>query len=68
MIEKESDVNMENLEFIAEGKKVYVTFWLNILHIYFFILIFFSFDSDRILSFIPPFCDVNFGVFICLSD
>lgn len=43
MVEKESDVNMENLEFIAEGKKVYVTFWLNILHIYFFILIFFFF-------------------------
>lgn len=61
MIEKESDVNMENLEFIAEGSKDFVTFLLNMLQ--FSDLGFFSFNSARILSFTPPFCDTNFVAF-----
>lgn len=31
VIEKESDINMENLEFIGQGGKDYGTFLLNIL-------------------------------------
>lgn len=50
-------------EFIAEGSKDYVTLLLNVLV---FSSVIFSFSSARILSFTPPFCDVNFVVFICL--
>lgn len=64
VIEKESNVKMENLEFIAEGGKDYVTFLLNMLQ--FSGLWLFSLNSARILSFTSPFCDANFVVFICL--
>lgn len=70
VIEKESDINMENLEFIGQGGKDYGTFLLNMLQ--FSDLWLFSLNSvivfQRILSFTSPFCDANFVVFICLSD
>lgn len=66
MIKKGSDINVENFEFIAEGSKDYVTLLLSVLQ--FSDPWFFSFNSTRILRFIPWFCDANFVVLKSLSD
>lgn len=52
VIEKESDINMASLQFIAEGSKDNVTLLLYMLG--FSDLWWFSLNSARILSFTPP--------------